>query len=242
MLAGGCGGKSGNAQPAVTPAEAIQRAAVRLSEEGTFRFDASFTRVQDAEPDEVEEYATAEGVVDLTAGKARASFELAPLFPGRENPAPLDDPVELRWGDESITVVADGRSQRLDRSQARESGGLLGRYPDEVDALDDLLADALRPRLLGNDDGEAHYSFTIDSRAAGRRGFPAELSDAFAQSKGGPKLELETWIGSDGLPHRLDYVIRLEPVRNDGKLILPARTVRVTYVLSEFGEPVDEND
>ena len=97
------------------------------------------------------------------------------------------------------------------------------------------------PRLLGSDDGQAHYAFTIDSRKAGQRGFPVELGEAFAQATGGSGAELETWIGEDGLPHRLDYVVRLEPVRNAGKLVLPARTIRVTYELSAFGEPVELN-
>ena len=56
------------------------------------------------------------------------------------------------------------------------------------------------------------------------------------------RAEFETWIGADGLPHRLDYVVRLEPVRNAGKLVLPARTIRVTYALSAFGEPVEVTD
>ncbi|MBA2332571.1 MAG: hypothetical protein H0V94_07280 [Actinobacteria bacterium] len=110
-----------------------------------------------------------------------------------------------------------------------------------MDALADLLADALRPRLLDDEGGVAHYAFELDSRAAGRRGFPAELSEAFARGNGDPKLELEAWIQDDGLPRRLDYVVQLAPVRTDGKLVLPARTVRVSYELSEFGEPADQD-
>lgn len=147
----------------------------------------------------------------------------------------------MRWDAETIALGGDGRSQRLERARARESSGLLGRYPDEVDALDDLLADALRPRLLGNEDGEVHYAFAIDARDAGRRGVPAELSGAFEQALHGPELELEAWIGADGLPRRLDYIVRLEPVRSGGEVVLPARTVRVSYELDEFGESVEPN-
>ena len=187
----------------------------------------------------MEEYATAEGAVDLGPGRSRASFELAPLFAGRENAEPLDEAVELRWDDETLAVVVRGRAQQVARTRARETGGLLGRYPDEVDALDDLLAESVRPRLLGTEDGRAHYSFTVDPREAPLRRFLAELGEAFEDASGGPGAELETWIGDDGLPHRLDYVVRLEPVRNAGKLVLPARTIRVTYELSAFGEPVE---
>jgi hypothetical protein len=52
------------------------------------------------------------------------------------------------------------------------------------------------------------------------------------------ELRLEAWIGKDGLPHRLDYVVLLDPVRHDGKLVLPARSIRVTYELRAFGENV----
>jgi hypothetical protein len=176
--------------------------------------------------------------VNLDSGEARASLTLAPLDPARANPTPIDEALRLRWDEDSVMVRISGRSQEVARARARRSGGLLGRYPDEVDALDDLLADALRPRFVGEEDGQAHYAFEIDSRVAGRRGFPAELSGAFAQGSGGMELRLEAWIAEDGLPHRLDYVVLLDPVRRDGKLVLPARTVRVTYALSAFGEPV----
>lgn len=176
--------------------------------------------------------------MNLDSGSARASLTLASLDPSGANPSPLDAPVQLQWNQDSVTVRAAGRSQRFERARARESGGLLGRYPDEVDALDDLLAEALRPRVLGDEDGQARYAFEIDSRGGGRRGFPAELSRAFAQGVGGMQLQLEAWIGEDGLPHRLDYVVRLDPVQGEGTLVLPARTVRVTYELSAFGQPV----
>ena len=176
--------------------------------------------------------------MNLDSGRSRASLTLAPLNPTGANPSPLDEPVQLQWDEDSVTVRAAGRSQRFERARARERGGLLGRYPDEVDALDDLLADALRPRLLGDEDGQARYGFEIDSREGGRRGFPAELSRAFAQGVRGMELQLEAWIGEDGLPHRLDYIVLLDPVQGDGALVLPARTVRVMYELSGFGEPV----
>ena len=242
----GCGGDEesagSNTSTLAAPADALEGAVARLREEGTFRFKASFTRTKETAPDDVEEYATSEGAVDLGPGRSRASFELAPLFPGRENDPPLDEPVELRWDDETLTVIVQGRSRELTRKRARASGGLLGRYPDEVDALDDLLADAVEPRLLGTEDGLAHYAFAVDPQKAADRGFPAELSEALEQATGGSRAELETWIGADGLPHRLDYVVRLEPVRNAGKLVLPARTIRVTYALSAFGKPVELTD
>jgi hypothetical protein len=237
----GCGGdekSAGNTSTLAAPADALEGAVARLREEGTFRFEASFTRTKETAPDDAEEYATSEGAVDLGPGRSRASFELAPLFPGRENTAPLDQPIELRWDDKTLTVIARGRSSELTRKRARVSGGLLGRYPDEVDALDDLLADAVEPRSLGTEDGLAHYAFAVDPQKAAERGFPAELGEALEHATGGSGAELETWIGADGLPHRLDYVVRLEPVRNAGKLVLPARTIRVTYMLSAFGEPV----
>ena len=237
----GCGGdekSAGNTSTLAAPADALEGAVARLREEGTFRFEASFTRTKETAPDDAEEYATSEGAVDLGPGRSRASFELAPLFPGRENDPPLDQPIELRWDDKTLTVIARGRSSELTRKHARVSGGLLGRYPDEVDALDDLLADAVEPRSLGTEDGLAHYAFAVDPREGRRAWVSGELGEALEQATGDAQVELETWIGADGLPHRLDYVVRLEPVRNAGKLVLPARTIRVTYMLSAFGEPV----
>ena len=102
-----------------------------------------------------------------------------------------------------------------------------------------MLAKPLRPRLLDRDGGTAHYAFAYDAKAAGRLGIPAELNAAFEQALYGPRLELEAWIEDDGLPHKLSYAIHLKPTRGGFNLKLPARTVRVTYELDDFGDEFD---
>jgi hypothetical protein len=238
-VAGGCGGDSDDA-PALPadPSRALAQSAAALREEGTFTFEASFTRVKVTTPDDVEEYATAHGALDLTADEGTAELELAPLFPGQEE-SPLGGPVQLRWTAKSLTVVLDEKTQIVPRGRAKADRGLIPRYPDEVEALDDLLAKPLRPRLLERDDGTAHYAFSYDARAAGRRGIPAELNAAFEEALYGPRLELEAWIEADGLPHRISYSIHLKPLRGSSNFSLPRRTVRVTYELDDFGDEYD---
>jgi hypothetical protein len=240
-VAGGCGGDSDDA-PALPadPGRALAQSAAALRAEGTFTFEASFTRVKVTTPDDVEEYATAHGALDLTADEGTAELELAPLFPGQEE-SPLDGPVELRWTATSLNVVLGGRAQTIERARSRASSGLIGRYPDEVEALVDLLAKPLRPRLLEREDGTAHYAFSYDAKAAGRRGIPAELNEAFEQALYGPRLELEAWIEDDGLPHRISYAIHLKPLRGSFNFSLPRRTVRVSYELDDFGDEYDPN-
>lgn len=217
------------------PGRALAHSASALREEGTFTFEASFTRVLATTPDEVEEYATATGALDLSAGAGRAELDLTQLLPGGLE-TPLSRPVQLRWAGTSLTIAVEGRTQTLRRVRARSDAGLIGRYPDEVESLDDLLAHPSRARLLERKDGTAHYAFAYGAGAAGRLGVPAELSDAFKQALYGPRLELEAWIEDDGLPHRISYAVQLKPARSAGKLVLPARTIRVTYELDGFGE------
>ena len=242
-LAGGCAGDESDNPPALPadPAAALAQSAAKLRAQGTFSFEASFTRVKATTPDDVEEYASANGALDLAAGTGRAELELKPLFPGQEE-APFDQPAKLRWTGKSLAVVLEGRTQTASRAHAQANGGLIGRYPGELESLDDVLATPLRARLLDRDDGTAHYAFAYDAKAAGRLGIPAELNAAFEQALYGPRLELEAWIEDDGLPHKLSYAIHLEATRGGSSLNLPARTVRVTYELDDFGDEFDADD
>ena len=212
-----------------------------MRERGTFTFEASFTRVKATAPDDAEEYATSKGALDLTADAGRIELDLGQLFPGQQD-APFDKPAKLRWTGTSLTVELDNQTQTVSRARARASGGLLGRYPDEVESLDDLLTRPERPRLLDREGGTAHFGFAYDAKAAGRLGIPAELSEAFKQALYGPSLELEAWIEDDGLPHRLSYAIHLKPTRGGSRVTLPARTVRVTYELDDFGDEFEPDD
>ena len=239
-LGTGCAGAESEDRPALPadPGRALTQSAAALRAQGTFTFEASFTRVKATTPDDVEEYATAEGALNLADEEGKAVLELAPLFPGQDE-SPLGGPVQLRWTAESLTVVLDEKEQTVERKRAKADSGLIPHYPDEVEALDDLLAAPLRPRLLEREDGTAHYAFSYDAKAAGRRGIPAELNEAFKQALYGRRLELEAWIEEDGLPHRISYAIHLKPMRGPFNVSLPRRTVRVTYELDDFGEEYD---
>jgi hypothetical protein len=238
-LASGCSGGGERADVALPadPGRALEQSAAALREQGTFTFEASFTRVKATAPNDVEEYATSNGALDLGAGAGRVELDLEPLFPEQQG-APFDEPAKLHWAGTSLTVELGHQTQTVSRARARASGGLIGRYPDEVESLDDLLTRAERPRLLDREGGTAHFGFAYEAKAAGRLGIPAELSEAFKQALYGPRLELEAWIESDGLPHKLSYAIHLKPTRGVN-VTLPARTVRVTYELDDFGDEFD---
>jgi hypothetical protein len=242
VLASGCSDDDEQAASTLPadPGRALAQSAAALREQGTFTFEASFTRVKASAPDDVLEYATSRGALDLRAGAGHAELDLENVLPAEANP--FTGPIEFRWAAKSITVTLLGRTRTIDRAKLQADRGLVARYPDEVESLDDVLAEPLRPRLLERDGGTAHYAFAYDAKDAGRRGIPAELNAAFEQALYGPRLELEAWIEDDGLPHKLSYAVHLKPMRGGFNFKLPARTVRVTYELDDFGEEFDADD
>lgn len=235
-LGAGCGvGNDDEASVlAADPGRALAQSAAALREQRTFTFEARFTRVKATSPAKIEEYATAEGALDLGSGAGRAELDLTPIFEG-VGTEPFGGPVQLRWAGKKLTIVLAGETRTVSRARARADRGLIPRYPDEVEALADLLAHPVEPRFVGRDGDAARYAFAFDARAAGKKGVPAELSEAFKEALYGPRLLLEAWLEDDGLPHRISYAIHLEPHR--GRVNLPQRTVRVTYELDDFGEP-----
>ena len=154
----------------------------------------------------------------------------------------FEEPVGLVWDADELRVELGGRERRMSRERAREDGGLLGRFPDEPPGLVELLSAAGEATGLGSgsvgDRETTGYRLPVELRAAGRAGVPVELSRAFAAGTGARSFALEVWLDEDSLPRRLAYVVQLDPVRARGRLVLPDRTVRVTYELSAFGEPV----
>ena len=143
--------------------------------------------------------------------------------------SPLEDPIALRWDRATLEAEIGGAARRLSRDQARESGGLIGRLPDEPEALATLLELGTRARTLG----DRRIGFEVDARKAGRFGAPAELAPAAAAGSLGAHLPLEVVIGGDGAPRRISYRIEQAPTP-----VLPARTIVVTYELADLGEPV----
>lgn len=237
----GCGQDA--AAPASRPVSPAD-AAARLHEAGTFAFDASFTRTKAGGGPE--EYMSAEGAVDLSSGAGRMDLDLSGVLgtppAGEENP--LAGPFALAWDRRTLTARTGAGTQSLPRGEAREDAGLIGRMPYEVEALIELLDRAGGTRVVGTEEvagtPTTRLSFTVDARTAGRRGVPAELSPAFERGLYGPRLGLETWVDADGLPHRIRYLLDLEPVRAQGRQVLPRRTIQGTYDLHSFGRPLGD--
>lgn len=236
----GCSGIGDSGEALELPPSAVRKAAVLVRAEGTFAFSATYTREVPGKDDE--RYLTFEGAVDLARASGRLEADLSTLLTYPRTNAPVDEPVELSWTREEFVASIGGRQDARPRVRARASGGLIGRLPDEPAALVELLRHAEGVRRIGADeiDGRAvvRFACSVAARRAGSTGVPAELAPAFAQALYGPELPLEVWLDADGLPRRIEYVIRLKPLRRGGKQILPARLVRGTYELSAFGLPI----
>lgn len=202
---------------------------MRLREQGTFSFEAESVRTRADRPDEPETFAEMEGAVDLDQGRGRATVDLDLGLPGSGSEPGLDDPITLRWDRSTFEAEIGGETRRLARSDARESAGLIGRLPDEPEALVELLELGKHARRLDAD----RVGFVVDARKAGRAGVPAEVAPGAAAGLFGAELPFEAEIGGDGLPRQISY--RIE---QDATEALPARTVEVTYVLTDVGEPV----
>ena len=225
----GCRGGGEEAVPAGSPAELLARAADRLREESTFSFESDHVRTRADRPGEPETYAEVDGAIDLARARGRATVDLDLGLPSATSAPGLDDPIELRWDRSTLEAEIGGTAKRLPRGQARESGGLIGRLPDEPEALALLLELGTRARRLGN----GRIGFDVDARTAGRSGVPAEIATAAAAGGLGANLPLEVVVGEDGAPRRISYRIEQEPTA-----ALPARTIVVTYELADLGEPV----
>jgi hypothetical protein len=236
----GCSGFGDSGDAPELPPSAVREAPAVVRGEGTFAFSATYTREVPDKDDE--RYLTFAGAVDVARGSGGLEADLASLLTDPKTNAPVFERIELSWTREELRASVEGKRYARPRAQARASGGLIGRLPDEPAALVELLRHAEDVRRVGEDeiDGRAvvRFACSVDARRAGSAGVPAEVAAAFAQSLYGPKLPLEVWLDADGLPRRLEYVIRLKPLRSGGKQILPERLVRGTYELSAFGSPV----
>jgi hypothetical protein len=225
----GCAGDDRDAAPEASATELLAQAADRLREQATFSFESRSVRTRADRPDDPETYAEVDGALDLERGRGRATLVLDLGLPDSGSQPGLDDPIKLRWDRRTLEAEIDGEARRLPREQARETGGLIGRLPDEPEALVELLELAMNARLL--DAGTV--AFVVDARRAGRAGVPAEVAPAAAEGRLGAELPFEAEIGDDGLPRRISYRIEQEPTA-----ALPARTIEVTYDLADVGEPV----
>ena len=131
-------------------------------------------------PDEHETIAELEGALDLARGRGRATVELELGLPDSGDEPGLDDPIALRWDRTMLEAEIGGESSRLPRAEARENGGAIGRIPDELEGIPELLEGGTNVRALDD-----HIAFTIPGGAAA-----------------------EAWLDDEGRPERI--VSRLE--------------------------------
>jgi hypothetical protein len=237
-LLGGCGATPANdVGPPETPEDAASAAHAALEAAGTFAFEATYVRTRADALDQPEEYGSSEGAVDLDEDAGRMHLRLIDI-------ADLRDPIELRWDAEALFANIGGEARSVTRADAREDAGLIGRFPDEPAGLVALLTLARDPEEIGHaaigGRDTTGYRFAVDRRAAGQVGVPVELSRALDAGNPEVRLTLEAWLDAGGVARRLAYVVHLAALHDDAdRVILPARIVRATYDLRDFGAPVE---
>ena len=185
---------------------------------------------------------TAEGAVDVVADAGQMRVDFSGLLAGAGGtPTPLDRPIDLEWTRTTLTARVKGEQRSIGRARARTDGGLLGRMPDEPGALVGLLRAARGVRELGEAEVAGspgrRYAMTIRG-PLGRRISAAAGIGSIGRDDAVPPPSLQVWIGEDGRPRRLAYVVDFPPFSGGGGVRLPRRTVTGTYELDAFGEAI----
>ena len=228
-----CGGE--RQLPSGSATELLTEAAARVHEQETFSFSFEYLRVRDDRRNDPERYGRGDGALDLASGRGRLALDLGVGIPA------VDGRYAVRWSSTEVQTKFGSERFRASRDDARERAGLVGRLPDEPEAVVALLERGRDARLVDERElGGRRLTvvrFTVDAREAGRLGAPAEVALAAASGGLGDRLDLEAWIDEDRLPRRIVMELALDPVSNAGRLLLPGRTVTITYELADFGEP-----
>ena len=194
----GCGGDPSVSRPASSPAELLQGAGEAAREHGTLTFSFEYVRTRADRPDDPERYGSGEGALDLSERRGRLRLELE-LGLQSDAARELEQPFELRWDEEWVEAELQGKSRKIARERARETGGLVGRLPDEPEAMLAFLELGSEARLRSEETlgGEpmSVVEFVVAARKAGELGAPAELAGTSRTITGGgeppPRVEAE---------------------------------------------------
>ena len=170
------------------------------------------------------------GAVDLEEQTGRSEVDLSGLFGGLAGAEAFSRPFELRWDASRLYAEVDGRAQTRPRGSARRNGGLIGRLPDEPDALVRWLSSGRDARFDGHDDA---VRFRVPAAT--------DETDEPAVAGGIPlrRVEFTVTVDGDGRPAVVAYSFTQPRVERDGETVLPARTVTVAYDLDDLGGEVD---
>ncbi len=211
-------------------------AARRLLSTAAAAFDMTVVREKRPQ-DPIETLIAGSGRVEPPNGRGQARYDLTGLVapPGTPAPSIAALVAEVVWTpDELVVQLASepGGWQARPRDEARRSGGLVGRLPDEVIGLVRLVADAspgdavvaLDPVDL---DGAPAERWLVRStlEAAAAAGVPADVPDAATvrEQYGVTTVDVEVWLVAGEL-RRLRYAFTREEAPYGG----PDRTT-VTY-------------
>jgi hypothetical protein len=148
---------------------------------------------------------------------APGGSSVAPTASAGSSPAPTAAKVvELVWtpSDEYLRIAGGSSAtyEKSTRDQARQSGGLVGRLPDEVLGLARLVAESDPSQARPLDPAELagfavdRWTVSIPVEAAAAAGVPGYLPDAAAvrSQYGASTIDVEVWL-IGGILRRLQY-------------------------------------
>jgi len=195
----------------------------------TKAFDLELKILREQRPtDPVETLVTGTGRMEPTSGRGHVTYDFTGLFaasasspspstPAGSSPTPTaSHVVDLVWTPDSeyLRLGSDAKAkyQAQTREGARQSGGVVGRLPDEVLGLAKLVAESdpsqarpLDPADLAGFTAD-RWSVSIPVEAAAAAGVPGYLpnADAVKSQYGASKIDVEVWL-IGGILRRLKY-------------------------------------
>jgi hypothetical protein len=187
--------------------------------------------------DPVQTLVEGSGRMEPATGRGHVRYDFTGLLtPPGTSPSPsAPNVVELVWtpDDEYVRLARDaaGKYETQTREHARETGGIVGRLPDEVLGLATLVAQSqpsqthrLEPAELAGFAAE-RWTITVPVEAAAAAGVPGYLPDAAAirSQYGKSEIDIEVWL-IGGVLRRLQYQLAREQAPYGG----PDRTT-TTY-------------